>query len=113
MRVLIPTLLGLASIAAAQSSNSTDCVSAYSSCLDLGGADNTCQSENAKCKNLCANSYGSCLESGKGDVACMTEYNSCLDGFTVFSTAVNSAGKDCVSLFSGCHDAGIEDNTCK
>ncbi|KUJ17806.1 uncharacterized protein LY89DRAFT_61781 [Mollisia scopiformis] len=112
MRVILPTVLGLASLATAQTSNSTDCVSVYVNCLDLGGADNSCESENAICKNLCANSYGSCLESGIGDVACMTEYNSCLDGFAIFTTAANSAGKDCVSVFSDCHDSGTADNTC-
>jgi hypothetical protein len=110
MKVTIPTLLGLASLATAQTLNSTSCVSSYSSCLDLGGADNTCESENAVCKNLCASSYGSCLESGASN--CMSSYNSCLDDFTVFTTASNSAGKDCVSIFSSCHDSGEADNTC-
>lgn len=105
MKVIIPTLLGLTCLATAQTSNSTDCVSIYTKCLDLGGADNKCESENAVCKNLCASSYGSCLERGIGDAECMSEYNGCLDGF-------NSAGKDCVSIFSACHDAGTPDNTC-
>jgi hypothetical protein len=108
MKFFIPILLGLTTSAVAQS----DCVSTYTTCLDNGGADNTCQSDNAKCKNTCANSYGVCLESGIGDAVCMTQYNSCLDAFTVFTTTSNSAGKDCVSLFSACHDSGEADNTC-
>lgn len=116
MRSFVPTLinLGLVTLAAAQtsSSNSTSCVSSYQSCLDNGGADNTCQSENAKCKNVCADSYGSCLRSSDDSPACMNTYNSCLNSYTIFTTAANSAGKDCASLFSGCHDAGKPDNTC-
>lgn len=107
MRVLIPAALGFAALATA-----TDCVTSYQSCLDNGGADNTCESDNAKCKNTCADSYGSCLESGLGDAVCMTGYNTCLDSFTIFTTAATSAGKDCVSLFSTCHDNGTADNTC-
>ncbi|KAF8846627.1 hypothetical protein BDZ45DRAFT_682414 [Acephala macrosclerotiorum] len=107
MRLIIPAVLGFAALATA-----TDCVTSYQSCLDGGGADNTCESDNAKCKNTCADSYGSCLESGVGDAVCMTGYNTCLDAFTIFTTAVNSAGKDCVSLFSSCHDNGTADNTC-
>jgi hypothetical protein len=107
MRVAIPVLLGLAGIAAAQ-----DCVGQYVTCLDDGGADNTCESNNAKCKNDCATAYGTCLESGTDAATCMTQYNSCYDSFTVFTTTSNSAGKDCVSLFSACHDSGEADNTC-
>lgn len=91
MKVIISTLLGLASLATAQTSNSTDCVSSYVLCGELGGEDNTCQSENAVCKNLCANSYGACLEGGSSTGDCMNSYNSCLDGFAVFTTAENSA----------------------
>ncbi|KAB8291179.1 hypothetical protein EYC80_009867 [Monilinia laxa] len=116
MRAFVPTLinLGLVTLAVAQSSssNSTSCVSSYQSCLDNGGADNTCQSENAKCKNTCADAYGSCLRSSDDSSACINTYNSCLNSYTIFTTVANSAGKDCASLFSGCHDAGKPDNTC-
>lgn len=43
MKTTIPTLLGLASLATAQISNSTDCVSSYVQCGELGGEDNTCE----------------------------------------------------------------------
>ncbi|KAF4622651.1 hypothetical protein G7Y89_g14377 [Cudoniella acicularis] len=49
--------------------------------------------------------------SGIGDAECMTEYNGCLDGFTVFTTASNSARKDYVSLFSTCYDDEVADNS--
>lgn len=115
MKAFVSTLinLSLVTLAAAQNSSSsgTSCVSSYQSCLDDGGADNTCQSDNAKCKNVCADSYGSCLESSDTS-SCMNSYNSCLDSYTIFTTAANSAGKDCASIFSSCHDAGNPDNTC-
>ena len=108
MRVILPTaLLGFVVLA-----NADSCVSTYQTCLNDGGADNTCESDNAKCKNVCADTYGTCLQSGTGDAACMTSYNSCLDDFTIFTTAANSAGVDCVSIFSDCHDSGEADNTC-
>jgi len=52
------------------------------------------------------------LSGGTDSTVCMAEYNTCYDAFTVFTTASNSAGKDCVSLFSACHDSGEADNTC-
>lgn len=107
MRVTLPAVLGLATLVAADS-----CVTSYSNCLDAGGEVNTCQSDNAKCKNVCADNYGTCLYAGLGDAACMATYNLCYDDFTVFTTAANSAGKDCVSVFSACHDSGEADNTC-
>lgn len=106
MKLVVPTLLGLVSLVAA------DCVGDYVGCRADGGADNTCESNNAKCKNDCAGSYGACLESGADAATCMASYNTCYDAFTVFTTAANSAGKDCVSLFSSCHDSGEADNTC-
>lgn len=115
MRNSVASLVGLSlvTLVAAQSSNSntTSCVSSYQLCLDNGGADNTCQSVNAECKNLCADSYGSCLSSSDTS-GCMNAYNDCLDDFTIFTTTADSAGKDCASLFSACHDAGTADNTC-
>ena len=106
--------LGLLTLVAAQSSNSVaaSCVSSYQLCLNNGGADNTCQSDNAKCKNVCADSYGSCLSSSSDTSSCMNTYNLCLDDFTIFTTPEDSAGKDCASLFSACHDSGEADNTC-
>ncbi|QSZ29878.1 hypothetical protein DSL72_004396 [Monilinia vaccinii-corymbosi] len=117
MRVSIPTLinLSLVALAAAQapSSNSTtSCVSSYQHCLDNGGADNTCQSENAKCKDECSKTLDSCLKGDGDKAACNTSYNTCLNDFSVFTTAAGSAGKDCASIFSACHDAGTPDNTC-
>lgn len=115
MRVYISTFinLGLVTLAIAQNSTSKDtsCVSSYQSCLDNGGADNTCQSANAVCKNLCADSYGSCLSSSDTS-SCMNSYNSCLNSYSIFTTTADSAGKDCASLFSACHDSGEADNTC-
>ncbi|ESZ94770.1 hypothetical protein SBOR_4882 [Sclerotinia borealis F-4128] len=98
MRTSILALVNLSlvtlTVAQNSSSNATDCVSSYQLCLDNGGADNTCQSANAKCKNVCSDSYGTCLSSSDK------------------STSANSAGRDCASLFSACHDAGKADNTC-
>lgn len=115
MRTTISSIinLGFLTLVAAQSSSSSakSCVSSYQLCLDEGGADNTCQSDNAKCKNLCADSYGSCLSSSDTS-SCMNTYNTCLNDFTIFTTPGDSAGKDCVSLFSACHDSGEADNTC-
>ncbi|KAF7884769.1 uncharacterized protein EAF02_005105 [Botrytis sinoallii] len=115
MRTTVSSIinLGFLTLVAAQSSSSsaTSCVSSYQLCLDEGGADNTCQSNNAKCKNSCADSYGSCLSSSDTS-SCMNSYNLCLNDFTIFTTPEDSAGKDCASLFSACHDSGKADNTC-
>ncbi|CAD6443325.1 fe360cdc-be1b-49b7-a44a-8c826701a5eb [Sclerotinia trifoliorum] len=115
MRTSFPSIINLSLVALiaahGSSAKSTSCVSSYQQCLDDGGADNTCQSINAKCKNSCADSYGSCLSSSDTS-SCMNSYNICLDDFTIFTTTQDSAGKDCASLFSACHDAGTPDNTC-
>lgn len=87
-------------------------VSSYQSCLDNGGADNTCQSLNAVCKNDCSGSYKTCLESGGDTSGCLGSYSTCLDAFKIFTTPANSAGIDCVSTFNECHVSGTADNTC-
>lgn len=113
MRFIVPTFVGLAAVVSAQFSNSTtatgDCVSQYTSCLDNGGADNTCNANLTSCKNTCSDSYGSCLSASDADDAqCMSLYNSCLD----LPSATTVTSTDCVSTFHSCVDSGEAENTC-
>ncbi|RAL65122.1 hypothetical protein DID88_001228 [Monilinia fructigena] len=112
----------LASFTAATAAIGQDCVGAFTSCRAAGGADNTCSSEMASCKNKCSSVYDIFNTSGDNTTAfdvfntsgdnttiaasqALRLYDNCLVSFTVNETT--PAGQDCASEYYACDLAGV------
>lgn len=89
--------------------STTDCVSALSSCDSAGVLTGPeCSAQDTVCKNACAVIQDTCLTSGDASLkpACLSQYDLCLD-----SSSADTA-LDCVSRASACAAAGTSASDC-
>ncbi|KAH0172290.1 hypothetical protein KCU67_g1791, partial [Aureobasidium melanogenum] len=110
MRSFIPALIGLATVAVAQNSTSTDCISAYTSCYNFGSSNaNVCSSQATQCKNRCASSFSNCLSSSNSDRSvCQSKYDVCVGASSSSDASIN-----CLAQVKPCYtDNGSVDNAC-
>ncbi|KAI9644986.1 hypothetical protein NHQ30_007021 [Ciborinia camelliae] len=100
----------LVSFTSATAAIGGDCVASFISCKNDGGADNTCSSDMASCKNKCSSVYDITNTSGDNSTVLASQalrlYDNCLVSFSVNDTT--PTGQDCASQYYACDLAGLQ-----
>ncbi|KAG9856200.1 hypothetical protein KCU98_g1599, partial [Aureobasidium melanogenum] len=85
----------------------SDCVAKYIKCGESGQSSESCDAQNAVCKDSCTNINSACLSSGSADVAaCTAQYNACY-----YSTS-DVITLDTVAKYQNCLNAGTNVSAC-
>ncbi|KAI5251061.1 hypothetical protein E4T42_04633 [Aureobasidium subglaciale] len=85
----------------------SDCVAKYIKCGESGQSIESCNSQNAVCKDTCTNINSACLSSGSADqAACATQYNQCY-----YSTS-DTITLDTVAKYQNCLNTGANVTSC-
>jgi hypothetical protein len=85
----------------------SDCVAKYIKCGESGESDESCNAQNAVCKDSCTNINSACLSSGSADeAACTKQYNACY-----YSTS-DVITLDTVAKYQNCLNAGTNVTAC-
>ncbi|KAI4718656.1 hypothetical protein E4T48_05142 [Aureobasidium sp. EXF-10727] len=85
----------------------SDCVAKFIKCGESGQSSESCNAQNAVCKDSCTNINSACLSSGSADVAaCTKQYNACY-----YSTS-DAITLDTVAKYQNCLNAGTNVTAC-
>ncbi|KAI4758267.1 hypothetical protein E4T52_09540 [Aureobasidium sp. EXF-3400] len=85
----------------------SDCVAKFIKCGESGESSESCNAQNAVCKDSCTNINSACLSSGSADeAACTKQYNAC------YYSSSDVITLDTVAKYQNCLNAGTNVTAC-
>ena len=85
----------------------SDCVAKFIKCSNSGQSADSCNAQNAVCKDSCTNINSACLSSGSADQAgCSKQYNQC------YYSTEDTIEIDCISKYQTCLASGKSVSDC-